>query len=62
MLGGDDIQRLRRLVNLAPYMDKEMQEKLLRLIRDLKAAEASGSIFPQSAVDEMTKAVPDRFE
>jgi hypothetical protein len=38
MLGGDDIQRLRRLVNLAPYMDKEMQEKLLKLIRDLKAA------------------------
>ena len=58
MLSNDDIQRLRRLVNLAPYMDREMQAKFLDLIRKLKAAEAQGCGLPASAVAEMEKAVP----
>jgi len=61
MLTDNDLKRLKRLVDLAPYLDKELQEKLQKLIADLKVAEAKGSILPQSVVAEMTAAVPDKL-
>ena len=61
MLTDSDLKRLKRLVNLAPYLDKELQEKLLKLIGDLKVVEAQGSILPQSVVAEMVTAVPDKL-
>ena len=39
MLSNDDMQRLQRLVRLAPYMTLEQRQGLLDLIRKLKAAE-----------------------
>jgi len=60
MLSPDFIQRLQRLVSFAPYMDAEMQGKLLELIRDLKAAEGGG-VMPDSAVQAMADAVPDQL-
>ena len=59
MLSNDDMQRLQRLVNLAPLMTEEMQQGLLEVIRKLKAAEAQGCGLPPSAIAEMEKAVPD---
>jgi hypothetical protein len=59
MLSNDDMQRLKRLVNLAPLMTEEMQRKLLELIRKLKAIEAQGSMLPNSAIQAMADAVPD---
>ena len=58
MLRNDDIQRLQRLVNLAPLMTQEMQQGLLDLIRKLKAADGHGCGLPASAIAEMEKAVP----
>jgi len=60
MLSDSDVKRLQRLVNLAPLMDREQLEQLLELIRKLKAAEAA-SIMPESAIDEMRKAVDDKL-
>jgi len=60
-LTDNDLKRLKRLVDLAPYLDKELQGKLLKLIGDLKVAEAQGSILPQSVVTEMVTAVPDKL-
>jgi hypothetical protein len=56
MLSNDDMQRLQRLVNLAPLMTQEMRQGLLDLIRKLKAAD--GCRLPASAIAEMDKAVP----
>jgi hypothetical protein len=60
MLSENEIERVARLVRLAPYMDQEMRGKLLDLVRDLKAADAA-AIMPQSAIEEMAKAVPDKL-
>jgi hypothetical protein len=59
MLTENQIQRLGRLVRLAPYLDQAMQRKLLDLIRDLKAAEGMGWL-PQSAIQPMVDAVGDQ--
>ena len=61
MLTADDLQRLKRLVDLAPHLDREWQEKLQKLIADLKVTEAKGSILPQSVVTDMVTAVPDKL-
>ena len=39
MLTNDELQRLKRYVDLAPYMDDECRNKLLETIRKLKVAE-----------------------
>ena len=58
MLSNDDMQRLKRLVNLAPLMTQEMRQGLLDLIRKLKAAEGQACGLPASAIADMEKAVP----
>src|SRR5215470_14089083 len=58
MLSNDDMQRLQRLVNLAPLMTQEMQQGMLDLIRKLKAADGHGCGLPASAIADMEKAVP----
>src|SRR5215813_2625409 len=60
MLTNDELQRLKRYVDLVPYLDREWQEKLFKLIRDLKAAEGQ-EVMPQSAVQAMVDAVPDKL-
>jgi hypothetical protein len=59
MISDNDIQRLGRLVRLAPYMNQEQREGLLKLVRDLKAADAAGWM-PQSAIQPMVDAVGDQ--
>jgi hypothetical protein len=59
MLTNDQVQRLERLMQLAPHMTVEMQGKFLELIRDLKAADAA-SIMPSSAIQKMAEAVDDK--
>jgi hypothetical protein len=59
MLTDDQVQRVARLVRLAPYMDQEMREKLLMLVRDLKAGDAAG-IMPSSAIQQMTDCIDDK--
>lgn len=59
MLTNDEVQRVARLVRLAPYMDQEQREGLLDLIRKLKAADAAGAM-PTSAVQSMVDAIDDK--
>jgi hypothetical protein len=63
VLTNSDLQKLKRYVDLAPYMTTEQQQALLECIRKLKAIEAAeiGVGLPSSAVTEMTKAVPDEL-
>ena len=61
MLTNDELQRLKRYVDLATYMDEELRDKLLETIRKLKVAEAQGSIVPQSAIQAMIDCVPDKL-
>src|ERR1700746_2330844 len=61
MLSNDEAQRLARLVRLAPYMDQEQREALLKMIRELNAADSIGGPMPQSAVDDLARAVPDQL-
>jgi len=61
MLSNDELSRVTRLVNLVRYLDKETQEKCLELVRKLKEAEGQEMGLPRSAVDEMTKAVPNEL-
>ena len=58
MLSNDDMQRLQRFVNLAPYVDQEMQAKLLEVVRKLKAAEGQACGLPASAIADLERAVP----
>jgi hypothetical protein len=60
MLTNDDIQRLRRWVGLAQYMNQEQKEALLDLIRKLKAAEAREGGMPASAVQSMVDVIDDK--
>ena len=59
MLTENQIQRIGRLVRLAPWMTQEQREGLLRLVGDLKAADAA-VIMPQSAIEDLVKAVGDQ--
>ena len=61
MLTDSDLQKLKRYVDLAPYMSLEQRQALLECIRKLKAIEATaqGSWLPGSAVSDLVKAVPD---
>jgi|SRR5262249_30316430 len=59
MLSNDDMQRLQRLVRLAPYMTLEQRQGLLDLIRKLKAAEGT-SWMPASAVQAMADVIDDK--
>jgi len=59
MLSNDDMQRLQRLVRLAPYMTLEQRQGLLDLIRKLKAAEGT-SAMPASAVQAMADVIDDK--
>ena len=61
MLTDDDLKRLKRWVDLYPHLPQDCQEKLRKLIADLKVAEAQRSILPQSVVTEMVTAVPDKL-
>ena len=58
MLSNHDMQRLQRLVNLAPLMTQEMQQSLLELVRKLKAAESQACGLPASAIADLKRAVP----
>jgi len=58
MLSNDDMQRLQRLVNLAPLMTQEMQQGMLDLIRKLKAVEGRACGLPASAIADLERAVP----
>ena len=58
MLSNDDMQRIKRLVNLAPLMTQEMRQGLLDLIRKLKAAEGQACGLPASAIADLERAVP----
>jgi hypothetical protein len=60
MLTDNQVQRLARLVRLAPHMDREQLEGLSGLVRDLKAVEGA-AVMPQSAIEDMAKAVPDKL-
>jgi len=59
MLSNDDMQRLQRLVRLAPYMTLEQRQGLLDLIRKLKAAEGT-SAMPASAAQAMADVIDDK--
>jgi hypothetical protein len=59
MLTQNQLERLARLVRLAPYFNQEQLEGLSKLVRDLKAAESAG-VMPQSAIPPMVDAVGDR--
>ena len=58
MLSNHDMQRLQRLVNLAPLMTQEMRQELLELVRKLKAAEGQACGLPASAIADLERAVP----
>src|SRR6516165_9607921 len=58
MLSNDDMQRLKRLVNLVPLMTEEMQQELLELVRKLQAAEGQACGLPASAIADLERAVP----
>jgi hypothetical protein len=58
MLSNDDMQRLKRLVNLVPLMTQEMRQELLDLVRKLKAAESQACGLPASAIADLERAVP----
>jgi hypothetical protein len=58
MLTENQIQRVARLVRLAPYMTVEQREGLLKLVRELQAADAAG-VMPQSAIQDLVNAVGD---
>jgi len=58
MLSNDDMQRLQRLVNLAPLITQEMQQGLLELVRKIKAAESQACGLPASAIADLERAVP----
>jgi hypothetical protein len=60
MLSDTDLGRIERLVRLAPYMTQEQREGLLKLIREIKAADAA-AIMPQSAIEDLAKAVPTKL-
>jgi len=59
MLSNSEIQRLRRLVELAPHMTLDQQRALLDVVRKLKAAEGEG--LPASATKAMTDVVDDKL-
>jgi hypothetical protein len=59
MLTENQVERLARLVRLAPYFNQEQVAGLLKLIRDLKMAEGAGWM-PQSAIQPMVDAVGDQ--
>lgn len=59
MLTNDQLQRVARLVRLAPYMTQEQLKDFLKLVSDLKAADAA-AIMPQSAVQSMVDVVDDK--
>jgi hypothetical protein len=61
MLTQNQIERLGRLVKLAPYFNQEQREGLLKLIRDLKAAEGAEGTMPNSAIADLVRAVPDKL-
>jgi hypothetical protein len=59
MLTERQVERLGRLTRLAPYMSEEQRKGLLKLIRELKAAEGS-AIMPGSATEDLVEAVGDQ--
>jgi hypothetical protein len=61
MLTERQVERIARLVRLAPHMTGEQQEALAKLISDLKTFEGSAA-FPQSAIEDAVKAVPNAQE
>ena len=63
MLTNSDLQKLKRYVDLAPYMTTEQRQALLECIRKLKAIEATeqGSWLPGSAVSDLAKCVDDKL-
>src|SRR5262245_38964244 len=61
MLSNDELERLRRWANIVPYLDREIQEKFLEMLRTLKAAEDRECGLPASAVEKMVEAVPDKL-
>jgi hypothetical protein len=63
MLSDSDLQKLKRYVDLAPYMSTEQRQALLECIRKLKAIEATeqGSWLPGSAVSDLAKCVDDKL-
>jgi hypothetical protein len=60
MLTERQVERVGRLVRLAPYMNDEQREGLLKLVRELKAVDGA-AIMPASAVEKMTEAVGDEL-
>jgi hypothetical protein len=63
MLTDSDLQKLKRYVNLVPFMSLEQRQALLECIRKLKAIEAAeqGSWLPGSAVSDLAKCVDDKL-
>jgi len=63
MLTDSDLQKLKRYVDLAPYMSLEQRQALLECIRKLKAIEAAeaGVGLPASAVVDLTRCVDDKL-
>jgi hypothetical protein len=61
MLTNDVIERLARLVRLAPHLPKEMQEELHEIIKEMMVAERTEGTMPNSAIADLAEAVPDKL-
>jgi hypothetical protein len=61
MLSENIIQRLGRLVKLAPWLPKEKQEELHEIIKEMMVAERTEGTMPNSAIADLAEAVPDKL-
>jgi hypothetical protein len=60
MLSENIIQRLGRLVKLAPWLPPEKQEELHEIIKEMMAAERTEGVMPNSAIQPMLDVIDDK--
>jgi hypothetical protein len=58
MITENILQRIGRLVKLAPWLPKEKQEELHEIIKELMVAESKEGVMPNSAISDLAEAVP----
>jgi hypothetical protein len=56
-------ETMQKMLRLIPYLDPKTQQELLALVREYrhKLAAAEGGLMPESAVQSMVNAVPDKL-
>jgi hypothetical protein len=53
MITENILQRIGRLVKLAPWLPKEKQEELHEIIKELMVAESKEGVMPNSAISDL---------